>query len=103
VRPRRVRLTTAAPGVGPAPYHATTRGGGRRRRRTPKAALSDATMELILPSIAGTMTLLAVQFMEFLHREYASELASSIRAIPRLLTDLETLTATVPVAAACGR
>jgi hypothetical protein len=60
-------------------------------------------MELILPSIAGTMTLFVVQFMEFVHREPASELASSIRAIPRLLTDSETLTATMPVAAAYGR
>ena len=60
-------------------------------------------MELILASIAGTLSLFVVQFMEFLHREYAGELAATIRAIPRLLTDLEALTATVPVAAACGR
>jgi hypothetical protein len=59
-------------------------------------------MELILPSLAGTMTLFVVQFMEFLHREHATELASNIRAIPRLLTDSETLTATVSVAAAYG-
>ena len=60
-------------------------------------------MELILPSIAGTMTLFVVQFMEFVHREHATELVSSIRSIPRLLTDSETFTATVPVAAAYGR
>jgi len=60
-------------------------------------------MELILPSIAGAMTLLVVQFMEFVHQEHATELASSIRAIPRVLTDSETLTATVPLAAAYGR
>ena len=52
-------------------------------------------MELILPSIAGTMTLFVVQLMEFVHWEHATELASSIRAIPRLLTDSEMLTATV--------
>ena len=60
-------------------------------------------MELILPSIVGTMTLLVMQFMEFMHREPATELASSVRAIPRVLTDSETLTTTVPVAAAYGR
>ena len=60
-------------------------------------------MELILPSIAGTMTLFVVQFMEFVHREHATELASSMRAIPRLLAVSETLTATVPVATAYGR
>ena len=60
-------------------------------------------MELILPSIAGTMALFVVQLMEFVHREHATELASSIRAIPRLLTDSDMLTATVPVAPAYGR
>ena len=60
-------------------------------------------MELILMSTAVAATLFVLQFMEFLHREHATELASSIRAIPRLLTDSETLTATVRVAAAYGR
>ena len=60
-------------------------------------------MELILPSIAGAMTLLVVQFMEFAQGEAAQRLAFRIRALPRLLTDSETLTATVPVAAAYGR
>jgi predicted DNA-binding ribbon-helix-helix protein len=62
-------------------------------------------MELILTSIAGTVILLVVQLLEFVDRdrEHTSELASRIRAIPRLLTDSETLTATVPVAAAYGR
>ena len=60
-------------------------------------------MELILPSIAGTLTLFLMQFMDFVHWEHATELASSIRAIPRVLTDSETLTATVPLAAAYGR
>jgi hypothetical protein len=60
-------------------------------------------MELILTSIAGTMTLFVVQFMEFADRERASELASRIRAIPRLLRDSETLTATVSVVPAYGR
>jgi len=54
-------------------------------------------------STAVAATLFVLQFMEFLHREHATELASSIRAIPRLLTDSETLTATVRVAAAYGR
>jgi hypothetical protein len=49
------------------------------------------------------MTLFVVQFLEFVHREQATELASSISAISRLLTDSETLTATVPVGAAYGR
>ena len=60
-------------------------------------------MELILPSIAGTVTLLVVQFMEFMDREHTTELASGIRAIARLLIHSETLTATVPVAAAYSR
>ncbi len=60
-------------------------------------------MELLLPSIAGTMTLFVVQFMEFVHQEHVTELASSVRAIPRLLTGRNRLTATVPVAAAYGR
>jgi hypothetical protein len=59
-------------------------------------------MELTLASIAGTMTLFVVQFMDFVHREHATELASRIRAIPRLLTDSETFTATVSAAAAYG-
>jgi hypothetical protein len=60
-------------------------------------------MELILPSIAGALTLLVAQFMEFVQREHATELASSIKAIPRLITDSGALTATVSVAAASGR
>ena len=48
----------------------------------PKAAPSDATMELILlPSLVGMMIMFAVQFTEFVHREPATELASTIRAI----------------------
>jgi len=102
VRPQ-IRLTTAALGVGPAPHHPTIRGGDRRRRKEPKAALSGTTMELILTSIAGTMTLFVVQFMEFVDREHAAQLASRIRAIPWLLRDSETLTAAVSVVAAYGR
>jgi hypothetical protein len=60
-------------------------------------------MELIVPSITVTMTLLVLQFMEFLDWEPATELASGIRAIPRLLTHCKTLTTTMPVAAAYGR
>jgi hypothetical protein len=60
-------------------------------------------MELILPSIAGTLTLLVAQFMEFVQRGHTPELASSIKAIPRLITDSEALTPTVSVAAASGR
>jgi len=60
-------------------------------------------MELILMSTAGTTTLLLLQFMDFVRREHATELASRIRAIPRLLAGSDTLTATVPVAAAYGR
>jgi len=48
----------------------------------PKAAPSDATMELILlPSLVGMMIMFAVQFMEFVHREPATELGATIRAI----------------------
>ena len=46
------------------------------------------------------MTMFVVQFMEFVDRERTKELASGIRAIARLLTHSETLTVTVPVAAA---
>jgi hypothetical protein len=60
-------------------------------------------MEMILASITAATTLFVVQFMQFVHWEHAPELASRIRAIPRLLTDSETFTATVPVAAAYGR
>jgi hypothetical protein len=57
-------------------------------------------MELILLSIAGNMILLVLQFMEFVHRERAIDLACSISAIPRLRKDSDTLTTTVSVAAA---
>lgn len=59
-------------------------------------------MELIVMSTAVATTLFVLQFVEFVHREHATELASSIRAIPRLLANSETLTATVPVAV-CAR
>ena len=57
-------------------------------------------MELILLLIAGTMILLVLQFMEFVHRERVTDRACSIRAIPRLRNDSDTLTTTVSVAAA---
>jgi hypothetical protein len=60
-------------------------------------------MELILSSLAGTLSLFVVQSAEFVHREYARELASTIRAIPQLLKDLDTPTATVSVAGAGRR
>jgi len=75
------------------------------RRGLPQAqdaegCLSDTAMELILLSIAGTMILLVLQLMEFVHREPATDLACSIRAMARLRKDSETLTTTVSVAAA---
>jgi hypothetical protein len=54
-------------------------------------------------STAGTATLFLLQFMDFVCREHATELASRIRSIPRQLADSDMLTATVPVAAAYGR
>ena len=60
-------------------------------------------MELILMSTAVTSTLFLLQFMDFVRREHATELASRIRAIPRLLANNDTLTATAPVVAAYGR
>jgi len=60
-------------------------------------------MELILMSTAVTSTLFLLQFIDFVSREHATELASRIRAIPRLLANRDTLTATMPVVAAYGR
>jgi hypothetical protein len=54
-------------------------------------------------STAGTTTLFLLQFLDFVRREHVTELASRIGAIRRLLADSDTLTATVPVAAAYGR
>jgi hypothetical protein len=53
-------------------------------------------------STAGTTTLFLLQFMDFVCGEHATELASRIWAIPRLLADNDTLTATVPVGPAYG-
>jgi hypothetical protein len=60
-------------------------------------------MEFILMSTVGTTTLFLLEFVDFMRREHATELASRIRAIPRLLADRGTLTATVPVVAVYGR
>jgi hypothetical protein len=38
-------------------------------------------MEVTLLSVAGIMILFVVQFMEFVHREHATQLASRISAI----------------------
>ena len=57
-------------------------------------------MELILMSTAVATTVFVLQFMDFVRQEHATELASTIRAIPQLLADSDTLTAMVPVAAA---
>jgi hypothetical protein len=56
-------------------------------------------MELILMSTAGTATLLLLQFIDFMRREHATELASRLRSIHRLFTDGGALTVTVPVTA----
>jgi hypothetical protein len=77
------------------PRRGSPQASGRRSR-------PDTTMELLLMSIAGTMTLVVVQIVEFMHRKPVAEHASSIRAIPPLLTDTETLTATLSVAAGYG-
>jgi hypothetical protein len=56
-------------------------------------------MELILMSTIGTATLLLLQFIDFMRREHATELASRLRTIHRRFTHRDGLTVTVPVAA----
>ena len=88
-------------GICPAPNYPPPRRESPQAQHAEGDSVTD-NMELILLSIAGTMTLLLVELLAFVHRGHATELASSIRAIPRLLSRNETLTATVPVASICG-
>ena len=61
-------------------------------------------MEIILMSTVGAVTLLVLQFVEFVRRGYSAELGSRILSTPRhVFGGVEPLTLTVPVAATCRR
>jgi hypothetical protein len=101
-RPPRTRLTEAALGLAPRRTTPLPEGGSPQAQGAEGDPV-EYTMELILMSAAVTSTLFLLQFMDFVRQEHARELASRIRAIPRLLADRDTLTATLPVVTAYGR
>ena len=57
-----------------------------QRRGSPQAQDAEGSpdrynMELLLPPIAGTLTLFMVQLIEFVRREHSMELTSGIRTV----------------------